>query len=200
MIQVKMDEAVKTQYKLLIDRFGKMIWTHKIQEKQADIYMRKAKWLKTKMAFWTVLTTTSAIMVAINQILQVLNCEWAGNIITALFAGISSYYVLRYKDESYESKAKENKNYAAKCRRIRNEYESLLTDIKSDRVTNLDEIARRRDILEKDEDTLFSGEIAPHTSPEAYKEAEKALKQNKEAISEQDELASIIPENLRIED
>lgn len=200
MIQVRMDEAVKTQYKLLIDRFGKMIWTHKIQEKQADIYMRKSKWLKTKMAFWTVLTTTSAIMVAINQILQVLNCEWAGNIITALFAGISSYYVLRYKDESYESKAKENKNYAAKCRRIRNEYESLLTDIKSDRVTNLDEIARRRDILEKDEDTLFSGEIAPHTSPEAYKEAEKALKQNKEAISEQDELASIIPENLRIED
>lgn len=195
-----MDEAVKTQYKLLIDRFGKMIWTHKIQEKQADIYMRKSKWLKTKMAFWTVLTTTSAIMVAINQILQVLNCEWAGNIITALFAGISSYYVLRYKDESYESKAKENKNYAAKCRRIRNEYESLLTDIKSERVTNLDEIARRRDILEKDEDTLFSGEIAPHTSLEAYKEAEKALKQNKEAISEQDELASIIPENLRIED
>lgn len=200
MIQVKMDEAVKTQYKLLIDRFGKMIWTHKIQEKQADIYMGKSKWLKTKMAFWTVLTTTSAIMVAINQILQVLNCEWAGNIITALFAGISSYYVLRYKDESYESKAKENKNYAAKCRLIRNEYESLLTDIKSDRVTNLDEIAMRRDILEKDEDTLFSGEIAPHTSLEAYKEAEKALKQNKEAISEQDELASIIPENLRIED
>lgn len=200
MNQVKMDEAVKTQYQLLIDRFGKMIWTHKIQEKQADIYMRKAKWLKTKMAFWTVVTTTSAIMVAINQILQVLNCEWAGNIITALFAGISSYYVLRYKDESYESKAKENKNYAAKCRRIRNEYESLLTDIKSDRVTNLDEIATRRDILEKDEDSLFSGEIAPHTSPEAYKEAEKALKQNKEAISEQDELASIIPDNLRIED
>lgn len=200
MIQVNMDESVKTQYKLLIDRFGKMIWTHKIQEKQADIYMRKAKWLKTKMTFWTVLTTTSAIMVAINQILQVLNCEWAGNIITALFAGISSYYVLRYKDESYESKAKENKNYAAKCRRIRNEYESLLTDIKSDRVTNLDEIAKRRDILEKDEDFLFSGEIAPHTSPDAYKEAEKALKQNKEAISEQDELASIIPDNLRIED
>ena len=195
-----MDSAVKIQYKLLIDRFGKMIWTYKIQEKQADIYMREAKWLKIKMAFWTVLTTTSAIMVAINQILQFINCEWAGNIITALFAGISSYYVLRYKDESYESKAKENKNYAAKCRRIRNEYESFLTDIKSDRVTSLDEIARRRDILEKDEDTLFSGEIAPHTSHDAYIEAKKALKQNKEAITEQDELISIIPENLRIED
>lgn len=195
-----MDEALKTQYTLLIDRFGKMIWTHKIQEKQADIYMKDAKWLKTKMAFWTVLTTTSAIMVAINQILQVLNCEWAGNIITALFAGISAYYVLRYKDESYESKAKENKNYAAKCRRLRNEYESLLTDIKSGRVTSLDEIARRRDILENDEDALFSCEIAPHTSQEAYNEAKKALKQNKEAISEQDERASIIPENLRIDD
>lgn len=195
-----MDEAVKTQYKLLIDRFGKMIWTHKIQEKQADIYNKNAECLKTKMAIWTVLTTTSAIMMAINQMLQIINCEWAGNIITALFAGISAYYVLRYKDESYESKAKENKNYAAKCRHIRNEYESLLTDIKSGRVTNLDEIARRRDALEKNEDSLFSGEIAPHTSDEAYVEAEKALKKNKEAISEQDELDSIIPENLRFED
>ena len=75
-----------------------------------------------------------------------------------------------------------------------------MTDIKSGGVTDLDAIAKRRDILEKDEDSLFSGEIAPHTSPEAYKEAEKALKQNKEAISEQDERASIIPDNLRIED
>lgn len=195
-----MDEAIKTQYKLLIDRFGKIIWTHKIQEKQADIYMEDAKCLKTKMTISTVLTTTSAIMTAISQVLQLINCEWAGNIITAILAGISAYYVLRYKDESFESKAKENKNYAAKCRRIRNEYESLLTDIKSGRVTSLDEIARRRDILEKDEDNLFSGEIAPHTSYKAYKEAEKALKLNKEAISEQEELDSIIPENLRIED
>lgn len=195
-----MNEAVKTQYKLLIDRFGKMIWTHKIQEKQADIYMRDAKCLKCKMALLTVLTTTSAVVTAIDQILQIINCEWAGNIITALLAGMSAYYVLRYKDESYETKAKENKNYASKCRRIRNEYESLLTDIKSGQVTSLDEIANRRDKLEHDEDILFSGEIAPHTSKEAYKEAEKALKQNKEAISEEDELNSIIPENLRIVD
>lgn len=195
-----MNEAVKTQYKLLIDRFGKMIWTHKIQEKQADIYMREAKDLKCKMAWLTVLTTTSAVMTAIDQMLQIVKCEWAGNIITALFAGLSAYYVLRYKDESLETKAKDNKNYAAKCRRIRNEYESLLTDIKSGRVAGLDEIARRRDALEKDEDILFSGELAPHTSKEAYNEAEKALKQNKEAISEEDELESIIPENLRLED
>lgn len=195
-----MTEAVKTQYKLLVDRFGKMIWTHKIQEKQADIYMREAKDLKCKMAWLTVLTTTTAVITAIDQILQLVNCEWAGSIITAVLAGWSTYYVLRYKDESYETKAKENKNYAAQCRRMRNEYESFLTDIKSGQVTSLDDIAKRRDELEKEEDILFSGEIAPHTSKEAYEEAEKALKQNKEAISEQDELDSIIPENLRIEE
>ena len=40
-----------TNYHILLDEvrqnFASVVWTHKIQEKQADIYAQKYKWLET---------------------------------------------------------------------------------------------------------------------------------------------------------
>lgn len=189
-----MEESVKTQYRLLIDRYGKMEWTHKIQEKQADINIEKANSNKNWMAIWATLTSTTAIATMLSTLL----CKEICLICTAIFAAGSAYCTLRCKDGTFETKADANRRYAAKCRTIRNQYASLLADIKSERISSLDQIADLRNQIERNENILFEGEVAPPTSSEACKRAEVALKQNKESITEPDEIESILPDYLRI--
>ncbi len=189
-----MEEAIKTQYRLIEERFVKIAWTHKIQEVQGNLYLKKLQCQKKTMAVVNALTTTSAIATVLSNF----DIEWLMPVITAALAVLSSYFTFRYKDGTLESLAKANKLYAAKCRTLRNAYESLLADVMSCRITNLDEIAEARKGLEDAENELFCGAVAPHTTEDAVKIASKALKQDRESQTEEDEIRSIVPKTLQV--
>ena len=88
------------------------------------------------------------------------------------------------------------KQYAAKCRHIRNMYESLLADVKSGRY-NLVELCKQRDIMTDTENALFAGDIAPHTTKKAVDRARKSLLENKDSLTEEPEIKSIVPVHLQ---
>lgn len=184
------------QYRLLINRWMSMTWTHKIQEKQAEIYLEKNKNLEKWMTRLTVATTTSVFSV----ILTNFGAELILEILTGILAAMSTYFTLRYKDGALDQKAKANKEYAAKCRSMREAYASLMADVKSGRFATIEEIVKRRDDLEHTEQILFENTIAPHTTEEAVIRARDALKINKESTTEQDEINQILPDNLKIEE
>ena len=194
-----MDGIKKTLYYSILERYVKIVWAHKIQEKQADRYLKKASRVKHHISCFTVLTTGGAL----SAVFPFLPCiSYNGqtidiiNSVTALFAMVLSYFSLRYGDGVLETKAKENKKSAAVLRNLRNKYDSLLSDIFADILT-IDQIIERRQLLENEEDELNLLPLA-HTTPRAVKEASKSLKVDKESTTENEEIDSIVPKHLRL--
>lgn len=189
-----MNENIKVQYNLLVDRYIKMAWTHKIQEIQADLYIKESIKLKRWVAIVNALTTTSAIA----SLFSILEIDWIVPTLTAVLAAISSYLTFRYKEKSLEEKALENKKYAAKCRNFRNMYEALLTDIMSGAIADIKDIVAKREKLEGKENELFCGETAPHTTGKAVELASKALKVNRDSQTTAEEIKAILPTHLQV--
>lgn len=189
-----MIEEIRIQYRLLEERFVKIAWTHKIHEKQADLYDKKTGQNKTLLAFTTSFTTTSAVASLFSEF----ELDWILNIITALFAVISTYLTLRYKDNVLEEKSDSNRQYAAKCLSLRNAYESLLTDIMSERITDIATITEKRDKLEQVSIQLSECESKPSVTSKAVEMADRALKVNRETQTSDDEIKAIVPIHLQI--
>lgn len=56
-----MQDSTKLFYRQIADRYVKVVWTHKIQECQADIYLEKSKRTQTFLRILSALTTTSTV-------------------------------------------------------------------------------------------------------------------------------------------
>lgn len=190
-----MNEQYYEIYKELEIRYVKIAWTHKIQEIQADLYFKRSSMNKWVMAIASAVTTTSAFATVIMSLCG--KNEWIGPLITSLLSVVSATITFRYKDGTLDNKADECKKYAAKCHDIRNQYESLLTDVMSGRYSDLESICEKRDDLTKLENDLFSGEVAPHTTKEAVTLAEKALKDKEESLTTDEEIMKIVPKHLQ---
>ena len=192
-----MDERIKPIYREIEDRFVKIAWTHKIQEIQAGLYLKQSSCNKWCMAVSNGLATTTAFATVVTSALKAIDAEWIMPAITSLLAVISTVLTLRYKDGLLEDKAMACKQYAAKCRNLRNGYEALLTDIMTGRLTDIETISQKRDLMSNLENELFAGEIAPHTSGKAVELASKALKNRKESLTSEEEIKAIVPEQLQ---
>lgn len=76
---------------LIRQQFASVVWTHKVQEKQADIYSERYSWLETINIIVAALTTCGIV----GLIFQDENSLWL-KIITAIFSfatlAISAYY------------------------------------------------------------------------------------------------------------
>lgn len=194
-----MDDKIRPIYRELEDRYVKVAWTHKIHEIQAGLYWQKGEKLKTANSLLNAFTATSALCTVLEKLLALLDSKWSllPSLITAILSLVSTYLMLRYRDGALEEKARANKQHAAKCHNIRNEYESLLCDIKLEMLTDLGSIMQRRNELSEKENSLYLGIDIPHTTEKAVKLATVALKQNKESKTEDDEIRSIVPEYLQ---
>ena len=56
-----MDEQIKIQHREILERFNKIIWTHKIQLCQANIYLEEKKHQNKIMSILSTLVSASAI-------------------------------------------------------------------------------------------------------------------------------------------
>lgn len=191
-----MDEIFKPVYRELEDRFVKISWTHKVQEIQAGLYQKQSNCQKWWMAVANGITTTSAFVTVVTSAMKSIDGGWVWPAITSIIAVISSIITFRFKDGVLDDKAIVCKQYAAKCRNIRNMYESILADTKAGRYS-IEELYMKRDEMTETEDSLFSGEIAPHTSSEAVKLARKSLIIDKDTQTEDHEIKAIVPTHLQ---
>ena len=193
-----MYESIKPIYREIEDRFVKIAWTHKIQEIQAGLYLKQSNCNKWWVAISNGIATTTAFATVITSALEMIDAEWVMPLVTSMLAVISTILTLRYKDGTLDDKALACKQYAAKCRNLRNSYESLLTDIKTGRLSDIEAISQKRDLMSELENELFAGDIAPHTTNKAVDLADKALKGRKESLTSEEEIRSIVPEQLQL--
>jgi len=167
--------------------FGRAVWTHKTQEKCADIILRKHNSVKIWQIILSALTTTGVLATVFGKV------QWVG-IATAALSAILFAINTFVKGYDLGEIAQKHADAACDLWDIREKYLSLLTDIRAQRAT-VDEICQQRDALQEKLYSSYKG--APRTTSKAYKQASKALKVNEELTFSDAEIDNFLPKELR---
>ncbi len=187
-----MNDSTKCLYREILDRYVKVVWTHKIHLCQANLHTKRHKQRNTLIAVLSILVSATAIT---NIFKWLPEC-----VIVPLLAVLSltlTFFTTRYKGDNLEKAASENEHFAAKMHHLRNCYAGLLSDIKAGLLSD-EEIVVKRNALENEEGLIYSS-IVPMTSTKAVKLAEEALKTRQESTTTNEEIQSMVPENLQID-
>ena len=171
----------------LRELYGRVLWTHKTQEKCSDIVQRRHVRIKVTQIVLSALTTTG-ILVAVfgeNKVVGIISA-----IISTILFGLNTYT----KDYDLGEIAQKHSITATDLWNIRESYLSLLTDLKAGILT-LDQIREKRDILQEALHNTYNG--APRTINKAYQAATKGLKNKEEMTFSNEEIDKLLPEELR---
>jgi hypothetical protein len=167
--------------------FGRVVYTHKTHEKEAEECSRTLSRFKVAQIVLTALTTSGAVGVLI------VDEGWL-KFVTAGLALLSLLVSGYMKGFDPGATAQKHRDAAAALWNIRESYLSLLTDLRMNAV--VPEIAReRRDELQTRLAALHKG--APQTHSSAYAKAQKALQHNEEYTFAEGEIDLFLPSTLR---
>lgn len=167
--------------------FGRVVYSHKTQEKCTDIVLKIHRRLKLSLIIISAIVTTSLLIKLFGD------NQWAlfvGVILSTSLFGLNTYM----KDFDLGEIAQKHANAANELWDIRETYLSLLTDIKTNQLS-INQIIGLRDVLQKRLFNIYSG--SPRTNFKAYKEARKALKVNEELTFSDQEIDVFLPKELR---
>lgn len=169
----KLEDSVRNSY-------GSVVWSHKIQEKQADIYSNKYKILETISIATASLTSAGIIAIIF------VDPFWL-----KLISAFVSAYVRSF---DLQKSISLHKTTANKLIVVRDQYKLLLLAIKlkKDNVVNL---YKEYELLVKRTDEIYAE--APNTTEKAVEQARVALNIKKDNTFSDEEIDSFLPESLR---
>lgn len=170
--------------------FGRVVWSHKTQEKCADILNSRNHCIKIIQIVLSALTTTGILITTFGHQM------WVGiisAIVSTLLLVLNSYV----KNYNLGQIAQKHSDAAIKLWDIREKYLSLLADMKANALTE-HEARNKRDALQKELFIIYKG--AERTISKAYDEASKALKVNEELTFSVEEIDRLLPKELRKKD
>lgn len=179
------DEALQGQIR---ECYGRVVYTHKTHEKCADLLFKQHQRIKKTQILLSALVTCGVI----GTIFPDTSAMWAiltAIVSTALFA-LNAYT----KDYDLGEVAQKHRQSAAEVWFVREQYLTLLTDLKSNFVSG-DQARERRDELLLKLGEIYSG--APSTNAEAYQMAQKALQQMEDMTFSDEEIDKFLPRELR---
>ncbi|MEL7063209.1 MAG: SLATT domain-containing protein [Bacteroidota bacterium] len=167
--------------------FGRVVYSHKTHEKCADILIERLDAIKLTQIVLSSITAASFLVVLFgsSQIGAVL-----GVVISALLIALNTYT----KNYDLGELAQKHRQAAADIWLIREEYISLLTDIRIGRVA-IDRLTTKRDELLSRLHATYAG--APSTSVAAYRKAQKALQIEEDMTFSEEEIDAFLPAELR---
>lgn len=185
-------DAVKLIESQIRECYGRVTYTHKTQEKCADIIKTRNDNLKLIQIILSALISTSFFIKIFGEfkIYEIDVAFVVGAILSVILLALNTYL----KDYDLGALMQKHSNCATDLWTIRESYLSLLTDIKSGTIA-YKEITTRRDELQKILTSVYMG--SPRTINKAYTEAQKALKQNEELTFSDSEIDNILPQDLR---
>ena len=105
------------------DMFARAVWSHKIQEKQSDIYQMRYKWMETVSILCASLTAVGILSTIFTDQL------WL-KIVSAILSFATAFIAAYFKSFDLSTLTKSHKETANKLLIVRNEITSLLTSIK----------------------------------------------------------------------
>lgn len=181
------DSQSNTLESQIRELYARLVWSHKTQEKCADILFRRNNRIKIVQIGLSALTTTGILVTVFgnNKTVGIISA-----VLSAILFGLNTYL----KDYDLGGIAQKHANSASDLWNMRELYLSLLTDVKMGRLTP-DEITIKRDTLQDELYHIYKG--SPRTISKAYKEATLGLKAKEEMYFADDEIDTLLPANLR---
>lgn len=189
----KMNNTEDTrEYKILLDvvrqSYASVVWTHKIQEKQADIYSERKNFLETVNIIVATLTSCGVTSIVVNKDSFVLK------LITFVLSFITVAITAYFKNVDLKSLQKQHKDAANNFIVIRNELLQVITDIcmRNEEVKSLND--RYKSIMERLNKLYIN---APIVSERAGKRAADAFAKEKGYYYKEEEIDRFLPPELR---
>lgn len=170
------------------DIYEKVFWSHKIQEKCADIVHYRHDAIKIIIIILSALTT-GGIIVAIFTIYK-FEAGIASAIASGLQFGLNAYN----KDYNLGEIAQKHALAASDLWNVREDLLSLLVAIKTNNIS-IEEVIKKRDDIQEILYNIYK--TAQRTNSKAYKMASKSIKYKGERSSPDEEIDIILPQELR---
>lgn len=170
--------------------FAGVVWTHKIHEKQADIYYKKSEIMKT-----TGVITSSLTYAGVSSIIFVDQfwVKMTSGLISLVSTATNLY--LKYKD--LNTLIQRHKKTAVELLELRDEFESLLMHIKNPDNHSIADLEKTYDKLKSKKNSIYKD--APITTKKAVKLAKQALNVEKDNEFSDEEINSFLPSSLHKE-
>lgn len=184
-------EAVIEQYKIVEDAtrdmFARAVWSHKVQEKQADIYQTQYKCMETVSIICGSLSSVGILSTIFTDQLWI-------KIASALLSFATVFVTAYFKSFDLLTLMKEHKEAANKLLIVRNEITGLLMSIKLKEKT-VSELEEQYTELQKKANEIYRD--APQTTDKAVKLAKEALEVKGDNTFSVSEIDSYLPAALR---
>lgn len=182
---------METEYILLEsqlrENYGKIVYSHKTQEKCADILSKRNNRVRNGQIILSALITTGLLLRIFD------GANWAlivSTILSALQFGLTTFL----KEYNLGETIQKHNTAALELWDIREQYLSLLTDLKA-RLIDTNTIIKKRDELHEKLTLTYKG--SPRTFSKAYTTAQKALQINDELTFSENEIDKLLPKELR---
>jgi hypothetical protein len=177
----------KNNLQVVRESFGKVVYTHKTHEKDAEIWSCRSHLIKWINIFLTALTSGTLVSTFFND-QSVLIYISSGLSFLVLFFLI---FQISFRPEEMVEK---HKNIAKELWYIKEKYLSLISDIMSESITD-EEAIERRDYLINEIRMIYK--FSPGTTSGAYKKARKVLKIDEESTFSDEEIDMFLPTELK---
>jgi hypothetical protein len=182
-----MNEEAKIIESQIRECYGRVVYSHKTHEKCADILLSRLGHIKLGQIVLSALTTGGILSTFFGS----------GNIGAGIGVVLSTVLLVLNaytKDYDMGEIAQKHKQAASDLWIIREEFLSLLTDIKIGDVS-LDKIRERRDALTKELHVAYAG--SPNTNYQGYKKAQEALQKLEDMTFLNAEIDAFLPQELK---
>lgn len=189
MIEGRME--MENKYQLLLDvvrqNFASAVWTHKIQEKQADIYGENYSRLESLNILAASLTSCGIVSTIFYENL-------AAKIIAALLSFVTLSITTYFKSFDIKNMEKQCKDTANRLVVVRNDLLHIIAEIHM-KSRSVDEI--NHDYIQIINTLNKIYVEAPSTTQKAVERASEALKTNNEYTYTEEEIDNFLPPTLR---
>jgi len=181
----------REEYILLEDtirqNYASVVWSHKIQEKQSDIYAKRFEVMEIIKILISSITTAGIISTIFSDKLVI-------KILTAIFSVISLFINGYFKSFNLQNLVASHKSTANKLLNIREKLLLLLTKIKfeNESVSVLSE--KYEEIMNALNQIYLD---APTTTNKAVKKASEALNMQRDNTYTSEEIDNFLPQSLR---
>ena len=169
------------------EAYGRAVYTHKTQEKAADILTKRQARIKFIQIVLLAISTAGVISIFFGK-------GEFGAIVSSICSASLLALNLYKKEYALVELAQRHKRAANDILRLRDRYRSLLTDLNMGN-KSLESLQVARDNLMAEAHSTYGS--SPSTDSQAYEMAKKALKEEEELTFSEKEIDSYLPEDLR---
>ena len=171
----------------LREAFGRIAYSHKVHEKQADILLTRLSRVKLSQIVLSAISMAGFLSVLLDT------GVW-GSLVGAMFAAVLLALNLYTRDYDLGKQAQQHRDAANKLWFMREQGLSLIVDLTVSFDT-LPDIRAKRDAYTREVRDIYAS--VPSTTPAAYKRARQALNVDHEMTFSVAEVDSLLPEELR---